>query len=477
MKRIISAYLGIFLILFTACDSFIGLNPISTVTTEAVFKTDKDFQDAVIGCYAALRDQYQNFWQFGDLRGDDSEAQMFKGNTVDYINDFTVDNTAGVLNTTWLNYYEMIFRTNAVIQNIESIDESVVPNKNRHIGEARFLRALAYFDLIRIFGPVPLITENITVEESYTIPRTDVETVYDEIIADLNTAAQLLPTQYNGTDVGRATAGAATALLGRVYLTRGDFTNAEATLLEVTRMGYALLDDYNDLFNYDLDEHHSEYIFDVEYQDGGLGMGSSFTHNFAPRVPAILNLYGISGQGGDNQNPTDALFSVFTDDDLRKDITVARGAVDDQGVFIPLPPNQVRAFTKKYITPTNVNDGKANWKVIRYADVLLMLAEALNENGKTEEALGYLNQVRERAGVSRYEGLTADETREKIYLERRLELSFEGHRWFDLVRTGRAYEVMQSTGMKEYMTVFPIPLVQLQVVNNPQILSQNPGYE
>jgi len=142
-----------------------------------------------------------------------------------------------------------------------------------------------------------------------------------------------------------------------------------------------------------------------------------------------------------------------------------------------LPPNQVRSFTKKYITPTNGDDSKANWKIIRYADVLLMLAEALNENGKTEDALDYLSQVRKRAGLEGYEGLSPQDTREKIYLERRLELSFEGHRWFDLVRTGKAFELMQSTGMRDYMLIFPIPLVQIQVVNDPNILPQNPGYE
>lgn len=122
------------------------------------------------------------------------------------------------------------------------------------------------------------------------------------------------------------------------------------------------------------------------------------------------------------------------------------------------------------------NDSKANWKVIRYADVLLMLAEALNENGKTTEALSYLNQVRERAGLAGYANLTQAEAREKIYLERRLELYLEGHRWFDLIRTDQALAVMQPYGMKPYMTVFPIPQSQIEVVNNPAVFSQNPGY-
>jgi hypothetical protein len=132
----------------------------------------------------------------------------------------------------------------------------------------------------------------------------------------------------------------------------------------------------------------------------------------------------------------------------------------------------------KYMAPLTLNnDSPANWKVIRYADVLLMYAEALNENGKTNIALGYLNQVRKRAGLGEYLDLTQADTREKIYTERRFELFLEGHRWFDLVRTGRALSVMGPKGMKPYMTVFPIPLNQIELINDRTIFPQNPGYE
>jgi hypothetical protein len=122
-------------------------------------------------------------------------------------------------------------------------------------------------------------------------------------------------------------------------------------------------------------------------------------------------------------------------------------------------------------------DSKANWKVLRYADVLLMYAEALNENGKTDQALTTLNIVRDRAGLTGYSALNQSDTREMIYLERRLELAFEGHRWFDLLRTGRALSVMEPYGMKANMTVFPLPLSQVQLINDPAIFPQNPGYD
>jgi hypothetical protein len=147
-------------------------------------------------------------------------------------------------------------------------------------------------------------------------------------------------------------------------------------------------------------------------------------------------------------------------------------------VYTPISTTGIGSFTKKYLTPIpKANDSRANWKVIRYADVLLMYAEALNENGKTTEALTNLNLVRTRAGLPSYTNLSQNDTREKIYQERRFELYLEGHRWFDLVRTGRALSVMQPVGMKPHMTVFPIPQSEIEIINNRSVFPQNPGYE
>ena len=173
------------------------------------------------------------------------------------------------------------------------------------------------------------------------------------------------------------------------------------------------------------------------------------------------------------------MFNLYVSGDKRKAKSVANGFTNASGVFVPLPVTGLRrSFTMKYTTPVAVGgDGNANFKVIRYADVLLMLAEALNENNKTAEALTYLNMVRTRAGVPLYTGLAQSAAREKVLMERRLELCFEGHRWFDLLRTGRAYQVMSKMGMQQYMTLFPIPLSEVQVVNNPKVLWQNPGWQ
>lgn len=482
MKNII--YFTVFIpVLLVSCKkNFIEIKPESTVTVDALYKTDKDFQDAVIGVYNQFQIQYKNFWIFGDLRSDDSQQEIFSNISLLTVDNFTLSNNANLIKDTWTNYYKIINRANNILAQIENADSAIVINKKRDIGETRFLRALAYFDLVRIFGDVPSVTKPISLEEAYKLARVPVKEIYDQvIIPDLLVAENDLPSKYTGKDVGRATEGAAKSILGKVYLTIHDFVKAEAKLQEVTNMGYALVRNFNDLFDYSKDEHNTEYIFDIEYEEG-MNQGSNFTNDFLPISIPMAAYYNIKGSLGEENSPTQSLRDAFDaqGNDLRKLITVGikGGFIDGNGNFIPLLPNTSQSYTMKYITSVpSGGDSKANWKVIRYADVLLMYAEALNENNKTEEALGYLNQVRTRAGVTTYSNLSKDETREKIYTERRLELAFEGQRWFDLVRTGRAYDVMKPYGMMPYMTVFPIPLSQIQIVNDKTILDQNPGYD
>ncbi|MBD2751258.1 RagB/SusD family nutrient uptake outer membrane protein [Spirosoma validum] len=481
MKKIVSL-VALVTLLMTSCQkTFIEILPVDTVTVDVLYKTDKDYQDAVVGIYGIYQDQYANMYYFGDIRGDDVWDELVKG-TPGAVDNFTLSNDDALLINTWRNYYKAITRANTLLERIATADAAVITNKNRHIGEAEFLRALAYFDLVRIFGDVPLVTKSLSIDESYKTPREKVDKIYDEIIIkDLLDAEAKLPASYAGAEVGRATKGAARALLGKVYLTRKDFAKAEPKLQEVTTMGYSLLPNWTDLWDYTKNEHHAEYIFDIEYEQGLGGEGSIYTNRFTPKVTSMITFYGIAGSVDDQNTPHQVLFDLFDAKDKRKDLTASKGYTDATGKFIPLlvSSNNMSAYTRKYITRiTTANDSPANWKVIRYADVLLMYAEALNENGKTATALPYLNQVRTRAGLDPLAtGITQTALRDQIVLERRRELAFEGHRWFDLVRTGQAYTVMQKYGMKQHMTVFPVPLAQVQLVNNPTIFPQNPGYQ
>ena len=489
MKNTIGVFMVTLLLMMSCQKDFIEVIPRSVMTTDLVFKTDNDFRNALNGVYRQNQDFYDYFWEFGSLRGDDVEHWALRSIDRVAMDQFTVDVNSNRLNEAWLDLYAIIRSANTVLSKLEEADVSVIRGKEQYRAEAKFLRALAYFNLVRIFGDVPMVTTPLDVETALKTPRTSTDVIYNEVIvSDLLDAEGVLPPTYSSDQVGLPTQGAAKALLGKVYLTRQDFDLAESKLIEVTNMGYALLDNFEDLFDFD-NEHHSEYIFDIEYIGGNVGLGSPFAVTFhyedqdvgTPLVNALYQVYSYTGRhsGGGAGSPSEELLSLFEPDDLRKNRTGGTGIYDLNSNFVSTT-EQTPTITLKYAEPGYDFDfsdnGKANWRVIRYADVLLMLAEAMNENGKTEEALGYLNQVRVRAGVSEYSGLTQAETREKIYLERRLELFLEGHRWFDLVRTGRAASLMSPLGMQPHMTVFPIPQRQIEVINDAAILSQNQGY-
>lgn len=471
-----------------SCEDFINILPESTVTIDVLYKTDKDFADALVGCYSVFDGIYDGDQEFmGELLGDDMEHQWATESSAVRMDFFTFINDESVVQSYWRDHYQAISRLNLLISQLEKADPAVVTKRDRYMGEAKFLRALSYFNLVRAFGDLPIVTAPISFEDAYKNARQPVAAVYDVIYNDLLDAETVLPVKYTGSDVGRATLGAAKSLLGKAYLTQKDFVKAEAKLKEVTTLGYALLPNYNDLWDYTKDEHHKEYIFDIEYESGQ-GYGSGLTNTHMPQEANIQAFYGIKGGGGSDLCPSDSLLSdprkpafqgLFVPGDKRRDRSVANGYTNASGVWVPLPVTGLRrSFTMKYTVAVPAGgDSPANFKVIRYADVILMLAEALNENGKTDEALTYLNMIRTRAGVPTYAGLSKSATRSKIELERRLELCFEGHRWWDLLRTGRAMQVMGPAGMKEKHWLYPIPLSEIQVVNNPDILWQNPGWE
>ena len=199
MKKIF-CLLSVASMLTVSCQkTFIELNPISTVSVEAVYKTDKDFQDAVVGVYSMLRNQYQDFWIFGDLRADDSWHALGNDAFLVSVDKFNMNSDAALMISTWRNYYSAINRANLILSKIETADAALVPNKDRHIAEAKFLRAFAYFDLVRIFGDVPLNLAPTTIAEGYTKAREKVDKIYDDvIIKDLLAAEAVLPTKIYG---------------------------------------------------------------------------------------------------------------------------------------------------------------------------------------------------------------------------------------------------------------------------------------
>lgn len=474
--KAIKYYLFIIIILTTGCsEDFLDLNPPSSPNANAVYKTEADFQQAVIGIYDRMQAVYNNLWQFTELRADNADHLWTGYDAIQRVDQYRMDPADGVLNGMWLNLYNTIERANTTLLYLEDADSQALRNSNRHEGEAKFLRGLAYFHLAQIWGDVPVILDPIGPEEAFDTPQQSQSTVFEQAISDFSDAADLLPADYPAGEIGRATSGAAKSMLGKTYLAVDNFSAAEPVLADVMDMGYELLPDFDDVFDH-MNEHHAEYIFDIEYEPDLSGEGSIFTNRFIPNNPELRDHFSIGGGSQETLSPTAEFMSLYEIGDNRRAITADTGFVQSSGEFFKTN----HSFTSKYITPVLAeNDSRANWKVTRFADVILMYAEALNENGKTEEAIEELNRIRVRADASSYPAtLSQAEVRDAISLERRLELAFEGHRWYDLVRTGKAIEVLTAKeyNIQPHMTLFAKPQQQLDVVNDPQVFSQNQGY-
>jgi hypothetical protein len=470
---------GLLMLSLVACkDKFLDLAPVSSANNNTFYKTSSDMLLAINGAYGALQlgGQYGRYFVVSEIPSDDT-APPLSGSITDQdeFDKFYLRTTNPLLAERWSDGYRGIYRCNTVLDRIPAVvmEETL---KQQIIGEAKFLRALMYFNLVRMFGDVPLVLKEITdTNEGYTYRRAPVAEVYAQIIQDLSEAELILPPTYAGSNVGRATSGAAKALLGKVYLTLHQYPEASAKLKEVVEMEntgiYGLLPTYADVFKI-ANKNSKESVFSVQYKKGNLGEGSGFANLYAPQVSGNA----VIAFGGDGNNrPTVDMENAYEPGDLRKDISMANGYTNEQGVRIDF------YYVKKYTDqPLIKYDSEDNWPVIRFADVILMYAEALNETGKTSDALPFLNRIRMRAELAEKGILTQAEMRLALEQERRVELAFEGHRWFDLVRTGRALEVLNgkaqalgiTTKLTEKHLIFPVPQSQIDV--NPTQMEQNP---
>lgn len=471
-------YLTALVLGFSSCkDSFLNLAPISSANTATFYKTSSDMLNALNAAYGSLQSagQYGNYYVVSEIPSDDT-TPVLSGSVTDQdeFDKFYLRTTNPFLLARWSDGYRGIYRTNAIVDRIGTVtmDETL---KKRIVGETKFLRALMYFNLVRVFGDVPLVLKETTdPAEGYEYTRSPVADVYAQIVKDLADAESALPDKYTGADIGRATKGAAKSLLGKVYLTRKQYAEAAAKLKEVIDGGvYDLLPNYADVFKA-ANKNHKESIFDIQYKKGSIGEGNGLPNAYAPENSGNSV---VQFGGGGNNRPTPDFVNAYEKGDLRMAVSMATGYTNAQGVRVEY--NHVRKYSD---TPTVNGDSEDNFPVLRYADVLLMYAEALNETAKTAEALPLLNRIRKRAGLADKGTLTQAEMRLALEQERRMELAFEGHRWFDLVRTGRAIPVLtakaQAIGIKANLTennlIFAIPQSQIDI--NPSKIKQNTGY-
>ncbi|MEY4791248.1 MAG: hypothetical protein RIT34_55 [Bacteroidota bacterium] len=468
-----------------SCEKFLSVDPPYAQDAENFFQTPEDYERALVGAYDLLQSSFLTLW-IGEIASDNAIAGGESVNDSKGLHD--IDNmTHGGVNVELRNVlrwnYTGITRANYILEHKDNID---FPRKAHILAEAKFLRAYYYFELVKYFGDVPLIIDKrIGIEEARTIPRSPKAEVYAQIEADLVAAAAVLTPV--AAQKGRATRGAAKALLGKVYLYQNKFTEAAAIFDEIIDSGqYSLYPDYSQLFSVAA-ENNSETIFDVEYtglEGGSYGCLICLEGNAAVGFQGIRQYTGpVYGDGNSYNLPTPELYAAFSPIDPRRAATVL-----DIEAFIAAQTNPASItyaigagghtgyYNNKYIKkqgeiglPDNDLTSPVNYRVLRYADVLLMAAEAHYQLGNPSRATALVNQIRQRAGIP---GASVNSI-EKVYNERRLELSGEGLRFFDLVRTGQAAQYIPGFVVGKH-EVFPIPQVEIDLAGG--TWSQNPGY-
>lgn len=428
-----------------------------------VYKTASDYNVAVIGCYAKLQSQVNFYTECCEYRSDNLSLGAPTAGTQDRydIDHFTEKPSNGILSSYWANFNNNVYRCNLLLDQIDGANfaENL---KKQYKGEAMFIRALNYFNMYRIWGGVPATKHVVSAAEALKVARYSDEQMFDLIAGDLKEIVDnnYLPETYSSADMGRATSGAAKALLGKVYLTFHKWTEAKDILSQLIGK-YQLVSPIAQVFDVD-NKNNNEIIFAVHFNKEIEGEGHSYWYNLT--------------NASDDTNQTSSLLNTFPTGDARKDLIT----------YVQVEKN-VRLMNKFYDTKSPTFKTVGNDQILlRYADVLLMYAEALNEiqydASEGSLALKYLNAVRQRAGISNLTAKqlpTQEKFRKGILVERQREFPYEGQRWFDLVRMGFAKSVMAENGVeiKDYQLLFPIPQQEIEKVGDKSILWQNPGYD
>jgi hypothetical protein len=487
MKNILKFTLLIFIIFIAAgCEKqLLNQKPQSFISPEKFYSNESEAIAAVTACYDRMGNwtgMYPFRYQLlANLPTDDLVFARAAGTLV-IINTFTYDPSLRELQSVWQEFYQMIQYCNYAISFIPNIPMVNTALKNRLIGEARFIRALGYLELVRFFGDLPLVTQPTKSFEDLKVPRTPAQKVYDQIIEDLKFAESNLDLTYTGPNIGRATIGAAKGLLAKTYLTMASPGTKGITdkakywqlaadkckeVIELRR--YSLQSSYTNIFASN-NENNSEVLFDVQFSTG-------FGAQTAGEGQLISGLYNPLASNNFYARPD--LFRSFNPIDKRREFIATGYRNPATGVFTPFPPSTGGSNSTYGINKWYDNADGLNYIILRLGDIFLMYAEALNEAGKTNEAYAFVDPIRQRAGLQNLRtGLNQAAFRDSIQQERRWEMYAESSRWFDLVRWGKLVSTMKALNdplsqIAEKHTLFPIP--QSEMDRNPA-LKQNEGW-
>ncbi len=434
---------------FSSCKDFLDLAPISQIGDNEFYSNTEEVEAGVIAIYDGLQQGVLREFALTEMRSDNTRTKSSEGEWAQF-ETLDVQATNGVVANYWSTWYNVIFRANTVLQHLDAVDDATL--KAQFEGEAKFARALAHFKLVRLFGDIPLVDRVVYIEDEEYYSRKPSDQVYAFIIQDLEDAISKLPTR-SGIAEGRATKGAAQSLLAKVHLTLGNYSEARTLLEAVMNSGdYALVPNYRDVF---YDELNEEIIFAIQYIEDNAEESQDFSLEFT----ALGRASGLNYITDNFKNSVDPADSI-------------RAAV----LYNPDNPAEVGKFIASSSDATLAGN---DWIVLRYADVLLMHAEAIlagKESTNDAAALASFNAVRARAGLPEVTELTKD----MLLHERRVELAFENQRWFDLIRFGVAEQVLSAFAAEEGFTfqstdlLLPIPQREINVSKG--LLTQNPGY-
>ncbi len=488
-KYFILSFTLVLLLTTIGCSKFLDKEPVSTYVEEEYYKNTDQVETGVIGCYAAVRPLYNLDYILAGLRSDDAYISEAEGD-INQIDGFGETTTNSYVSSYWQTAYFAIKQCNTVLKYLDSVTDPI--KKNYFEGEAKFLRAHMYFNLVRLYGDVPLVTKSVAYNDVSSYVRINKDTVYNQIIADFKVAIQKLPASWTTAEIARATNYAAKGMLAKVYLTQKDYANAKILLLDLLQNPgqYQLLPGYKSIFGNN--EMNAEILYAVRFRGNSNGLGNTFTYN-TDRQSGSVGFRAASDFRGNTPFPAA--------DSIRKSQTfILYTGVNSTGGL-----STSYYCGGKFLDPGSVrNDGGADFIVLRYADVILMYAETENEiNGgvplvasdtsNPQSRLYQLNRIRIRAGGAFPKAVpaytynsttinTQDKFRIAIKAERRKEFGEEDQRWYDLLRWGDAVTVMNAhfssrsinTTILPYQTLFPIPQREIDVSGG--IIKQNPGY-
>ncbi|WP_147676652.1 RagB/SusD family nutrient uptake outer membrane protein [Algibacter pacificus] len=460
--------LSLSLLLCFSCEDLLEENPESFIGADQFFKTEEDALSAVYAMYSDLTDDHsRNMYILNSYTTDEGTGSP---GSINALEQYTFDSTQGTVADFWKDHYKLISNANVILEEIGSIDMDDTL-KNSFLGEARFMRALAYFRLVQFFGDIPLVLSATKSIEGINVERSSASSIYDQIIVDLSFAEQNLLSQ-DKTEIGRPSNIAATGLLAKVYLTMENWELSAKKSKEVIDSGlFGLMDNFSEVFKPET-QVNKENIFVLNFKSGLPGDQQFELKYYLPR-----DLPGARGLS--RYHPTEHIYNSFDDQDSRKDWTFFT-SYTYQGETYTFTPHWHKFMD--YATLSNTDDNDTDVPLLRYADILLIYAEALNEsNGPVDQAYEAVNLVRRRAyqvtdASYDLKGLSKESFRAAVWKERKLEFAGEWHRWFDLKRTNRLLSIkseMLGRTVPERYQFLPIP--QRERDANPN-LGQNLDY-